>query len=338
MKTVVIPNDISIPGVVNDEIYQKYTVLLERDIDHLLKSSESLEEVHCPGCSVGKTDCLAWVMGMNYKVCTGCGSYFVSPRPKQEVLDRFYKESAACRYWRQEMTQLSDQQLYYIYGPRVAWMIEWADEYLGPKALLVDYQTKYSFLIKHIHTQKVFGQIKLLSHQLFEKKELLADEFYIKDEAAGFLGRVDILTSFESLERVCDPAAFMRLAYEYCRPGGLFLFTAATSSGFEYQVLKAQAPNLNPINRLNILSLEAMVALLEKAGFEVLELSTPGRLDVEIVKNVLEKKDLPEIDPFWKYVFQRRQAKTFQAFQEFLQENRLSSHARIVAKKKIGER
>ena len=334
MKTVVIPNDISIPGVVNDDIYQKYTVLLKEDIDRLLKSSEALHDVHCPGCLATKADFFARVMGMDYKVCSGCGSYFVSPRPKQKVLDQFYKDSTACRYWRQEMVQLSDQQLYYIYGPRVAWMIEWADEYLGPNPLLVDYQTKYSFLIKHIHAQKVFGQIKLLSHQLFEKKELLADDFYINEGASSLLGRVDILTSFESLERVWDPTEFIRTAHEYCRPGGLFLLTAATSSGFEYQVLKAQAPNLNPINRLNILSLEAMVVLLEKAGFEVLELSTPGRLDVEIVKNAIEKADLPGIDPFWKYVFRHRQAKTFQAFQEFLQENRLSSHARIVAKKK----
>ncbi len=335
MKTVVIPNDISIPGVVNDEIYKEYTVLLEEDIKRLLKTSGGLAEVQCPGCGRGQAEIFAKVMGMTYKLCMSCGTYFVSARPPQEALIEFYKNSTACRYWRQEMANLSDAKLYYIYGPRVAWMIELADEYLGSNPLLVDFQTKYSFLIKHIQAQKVFGKIKLLEPQLFEQDNLLSKDFYVQEGgASSYRGQVDMLTSFESLERVVDPKGFIHAAFAYCKPGGLFLLTTATSSGFEYQVLKDRAPNLNPINRMNLLSLEAIVARLEEAGFEVLELSTPGRLDVEIVKNVMEKTEVPEVDPFWKYVFGKRPAKTVNALQEFLQENRLSSHVRIVAKKR----
>ncbi len=333
MKTVVIPNDISIPGVVNDAIYQHYTSLLKEDILKLFKSPRAPRESACPGCGTTTAKDLALVMGLMYKSCPSCGSYFVSPRPCQETLNEFYRQSSACAYWRQEMTALPDQKLYYIYGPRVAWMIEWADEELGNAPLLLDYQTKYSFLIKHISAQKVFGSVKLLSDQLFEKRELLSPDFYVKDNGE-LSGHVDMFTSFEGLERVSDPAGLVRLAYEYCRSGGLFLFTTATSSGFEYQVLKQHAPNLNPINRLNLLSLEAIVGLVEKQGFEILEFSTPGRLDVDIVKSVLEKEDLPDVDPFWKYVFGHRPVKTFQALQQFLQESRLSSHVRIVAKKK----
>ncbi len=330
MKTVVLPNDIAIPGVVNDEIYQRYIVLLKEDISRGL-DPKGFKEIDCPGCRESKGEVLAQVMGMTYKACPSCGSYFVSARPDQKALDHFYKESSACCYWRQEMAALSDQKLYYIYGPRVSWVIEWADEHLGPNPFLLDYQAKYSFLVRHIQAQKVFGRIQLLEPQLYEQEGLLSKEFYAKDN--GTL-QADMLSSFESLERAADPQAWIKTAHSHCKSGGLLLLTTATSSGFEYQVLKGQAPNLNPINRLNLLSLEAIVALLEEAGFEMLELSTPGRLDVDIVKRALEKSDWPQVDPFWKYVFGHRQAKTFNGLQEFLQENRLSSHVRIVAKKR----
>ena len=149
MKTVVIPNDNAVPGIVNDAIYRQYTALLQEDI-HALFKFEDMREVACPGCGAKAVDDFADVMGMSYKVCQGCASCFVSPRPSQEALQRFYQESKACQYWRREMAGLNDQKLYYIWGPRVAWMTQWADEYLGPDPLLVDYQTKYSFLIKHM--------------------------------------------------------------------------------------------------------------------------------------------------------------------------------------------
>ena len=110
--------------------------------------------------------------------------------------------------------------------------------------------------------------------------------------------------------------------------------TSATSSGFEYQVLKEHSPNIIVPDRLNILALEALVDQIEKAGFEVIELSTPGRLDVEIVKRAYEKDPNIPLDSFWKYIFDSRDANALHSFQEYLQQFRLSSHVRIAAIKK----
>ena len=158
MKSVVIPNDNAVPGIVNDAIYRQYTTLLQEDIRALLKF-EDMREVDCCGCGSKNADLFADVMGLSYKVCQNCAACFVSPRPNQEDLQRFYRESKACKYWRGEMAGLNDQKLYYIWGPRVAWMTQWADECLGRDPLLVDYQTKYSFLIKHMQSPIQFPNI-----------------------------------------------------------------------------------------------------------------------------------------------------------------------------------
>ncbi len=335
MKTVVIPNDISIPTVISDEMYQKYLSHLELDIDVLLKKSGKLERVPCPGCGGGKGVFLAQKMCLTYEACPDCGSYFVNPRPSQEMLNAFYKDSEACRSWRTDMAKLTDEKLYYIYGPRVEWISECVDEALGRDPVLLDVHTKYPFLIKHIEKEAVFKKIRLLDPQLFEKEALLSREFYLSPGQVDYDGQVDMVTLFEGVERMAHPLDFFIQLGKYCKPGGLLLLTTATSSGFEYQILREKSPNLNPINRLNLLSLEAISAGLEAAGFEVTELSTPGRLDVEIVRQALSVAGAgTAVDPFWKYVFSKRNVRAFQGLQRFLQENRLSSHVRVVAKKK----
>lgn len=331
MKTVVIPNDGVVPGNVNDALYEQYVRLLSVDITQMLLKAP-LVNVPCTGCGKKENRAFTDCLGMAYHQCSDCESWYVAFRPTQDALDHFYKASKACQFWRHEMASLPDERLYYIYGPRVAWMIEWADEYLPNNPLWVDVHTKYAFLIKHMQAQNVFGKIAMLEPQLYENSKALPDNIAII--SANTSTQVDMVTCFEGLERAADPKALVHVASDQLREGGLFFLTTASCSGFEYQVLKEHAPNLNPINRMNLLSLEAIVALLENGGFEVLELSTPGRLDVDIVKGAMAKKDMPNVDPFWKYVFFHRHGRTSNALQQFLQESRLSSHVRVVARKK----
>ena len=77
-----------------------------------------------------------------------------------------------------------------------------------------------------------------------------------------------------------------------------------------------------------------MTKQIENAGFEVIEASTPGRLDVEMVKKTYEKRpDIP-LESFWKYIFSCRNESALHSLQEYLQQFQLSSHVRIAAIKK----
>jgi uncharacterized LabA/DUF88 family protein len=104
-------------------------------------------------------------------------------------------------------------------------------------------------------------------------------------------------------------------------------------SGFDLQTLWNQAENVFPPDRLNVFSVEGLKALFARNGFECIEFSTPGILDLEIVDKAME--DHPEIRPprFLEYVLRNRGVETRQSFQEFLQENLLSSYGRILIRK-----
>jgi len=333
MKRVVLLNDLDIPDVISKSLYREYIKHLGKDIKVYFSRSSSLVEVICPGCGRKNAHSVYKKMGMNFVICSQCGSHYVSPRPKPETLEKFYRESNACRYWRKESLNLLESQLCYIYGPRVNWILELVEEFLSGSSILLDIETKYPQLLKHLLREDAFSSILALRPQLFEQLDLLPNRVTIKGDFDNYSGIVSIITAFETLERMFDPRELFTLANKCCKPGGLLFITTASCSGFEYQVLGENAPNINPINRMNLLSLDALLERIRLAGFELIELSTPGRLDVEIAREAVKKSENIKIDPFWKYIFKYRDKKTWHDLQNFLQTNRLSSHVRIAARK-----
>ncbi len=71
---------------------------------------------------------------------------------------------------------------------------------------------------------------------------------------------------------------------------------------------------------------------MDLAGFENVEITTPGELDVDIVKNHFNNgaKGIPRfLDSMFKYASDDVQAN----YQEFLKSNNMSSHLRVIAQK-----
>ena len=83
---------------------------------------------------------------------------------------------------------------------------------------------------------------------------------------------------------------------------------------------------------MNLFSYEGINALIDKVGgFEVLEFSTPGVLDIP---NVIKQLDQVNDATFFRYILKNRQdAELVSSFQDFLQMNRLGTFGRLVLKK-----
>lgn len=333
MKTVVLTNDLTPSDIIGSELYQQYVKLLAEDIQVRFADPQSLVHVSCPGDRSGRGEDAFDKLGLTYQKSNTCKSYYVNPRPKPELLERFYADSKACQFWREKTLKLPDSEVYYLCGSRVNWIMECVDEYLPGSLTILDYETKYANLITHLNTERLFNKVVVFNPKLYEHLNLLPNNIVVAQARQDLIAQVDVVTAFETIERMFDPSTLFLDAARFCRQGGLLLFTTASCTGLEYQVLGEHAPNLNPINRMNLLSVEALIKHVESAGFEILEFSTPGRLDVDIVRRVVVQNPNLHIDPFWRYLFEFRTEKTWQGLQNFLQENRLSSHVRIAARK-----
>ncbi|OPZ05015.1 MAG: hypothetical protein BWZ10_03098 [candidate division BRC1 bacterium ADurb.BinA364] len=141
-------------------------------------------------------------------------------------------------------------------------------------------------------------------------------------------------SAFEQLEHVFSPLDYLRGIHRALAGGGLLFLTTRTISGFDLQMLWGHSPYIYAPEHLNLLSVEGIARLLERAGFEMHELSTPGQLDVELAKAAAEGDPAIPIPPFFRYVLSRRGRETLEDWQAFLQKHRLSSHARLAAVKR----
>ena len=117
----------------------------------------------------------------------------------------------------------------------------------------------------------------------------------------------------------------------------MLFFTTKTISGFDLQMLWDKTPYIFVPEHLNLLSIDGLNLLIERSGFGLIELSTPGQLDVELVQLAAKEDPSIKLPSFVSYLLNHRDAEAKEDFQEFLQKHRLSSHVRVAAVKKQGE-
>ncbi|MCH7960578.1 MAG: hypothetical protein IID08_10615 [Candidatus Hydrogenedentes bacterium] len=76
--------------------------------------------------------------------------------------------------------------------------------------------------------------------------------------------------------------------------------------------------------------------MVSRAGLDLVELSTPGQLDVELVLHATRDDRDIGLPRFIRYLLEERGEEAHADFQAFLQKHRLSSHVRVAAARKKG--
>ncbi|MBT5399566.1 hypothetical protein HOL24_03380 [bacterium] len=97
-------------------------------------------------------------------------------------------------------------------------------------------------------------------------------------------------------------------------------------------MLWEQSSQISPPHHINFNSIKGFEFLFQRAGFRDIQITTPGQLDVDIVKNFILNNPRPiSCNRFIQTLIDHES--TAKNFQKFLAENKLSSHAWILGKK-----
>jgi hypothetical protein len=115
----------------------------------------------------------------------------------------------------------------------------------------------------------------------------------------------------------------------------LLALTTRAGSGFDIQALWERLDTVFPLEHINLLSVDGMGILAERHGFEMVELSTPGQLDVQVVARVLaSQQEWEPQDRILRRLVMETGEDGMEDLQRFLQKHLRSSHMRVVARKR----
>ena len=264
------------------------------------------------------------VEGFPYSLCRESGSLFLRDLPPKKEWAKLLREVSRFRRSPEAFyLDLAQSRVENVYRPK----LEWIQETLRIQGLarprLVEGVTPPSDLSQFLRESGSFAEV------------LTVDEMELAHGSASVppWGEVQAVLLFESLDRVDDPEALLGAVAGRMAKGGLLFVTGLVASGFDLAVLGLRNLYLYPPDRANCFTLEGLRRLLDRFGFEPVEVSTPGVLDVQIIEEHRRLNPELELSSFERQLLSA-DPEARAAFQSFLQEWGLSSFARVVARKK----
>lgn len=332
------------PGGMREEdirpatLMEQFTALLKRDAERLASGRAEFVEVACPFCASSSSSPAFEKDGFAYRSCAWCGSLYVSPRPTAAALMEHAASAEAARFWSTHLyRQTAEARREKIFRPRAQLVAELVrDGVLQQAEVAVDIGAGYGLFLLELAALGLFSRLLGIEPdarlaEICRGHGLAVVEKWIEDVGPNEVA-ADLATSFEVLEHVFAPAEFVAACARTLRPGGVLLLTTLTIGGFDLQVLGSDSRAISPPEHINFPSLGGIERLLARAGLQIVDLSTPGQLDVDIVRNVAASKPDVPLPPFVRTLVQSDD-RTRVDFQAFLREHRLSSHVRCVARR-----
>ena len=336
MKTIVSVQEIDEMEIKPHAEVAEWRRMVADEMDTRWADRSNWISVGCPVGDSGKPRAAFEHAGFSYVECTECGSLYAKDRPGEAALRDWYRSSRPAGFWRDRLLAASrEARLDKIVRPRAQWVLDGIAEYVPGAARLLDVSASGRDLIDEILAASS-GLSAIAAGVTADLEGATTERVQVSptDVAAlPGLGPVELVTALDAFDRSADLPVFVKAIHESLAPGGVLFATLPVSSGFEIQSLWGHSPTVFPPDKLNLPSLDGLLNLFGGKGWELLEVSTPGMFDVEIVRRVVAENP----DVTWPRVLQAlvrdTDAVSQQLFTEYLQSRRLTSFARIVARR-----
>ncbi len=310
---------------------------LKNDVRSFVKKYTDLKNVPCPACGNEGNELAFRKDSFTFERCIACETLFVNPRPTPEMLRDYYENATSMDLYVKKIYPESEgARLKNIVFNRVDSIVAVCEKELIKKGTHLDIGAGFGTLCGELKRRGYFEQsIAVESSKAMagvcRSRGVSVIERMIEDVE---IQDIDVVTAFELIEHLFNPRDFLVRCHELLNEGGLLIMTMPNVHGFDIMTLAEESNYVCAPAHLNYFNPESIEGMITKNGFEVLEITTPGKLDAELVrKKALEKRISLEEQPFLKKVLITDWENVGAPFQEFLATNRLSGHMWVAAKK-----
>lgn len=284
------------------DIFDEYLRLARLDVAKYF-SDVPLAPVLCPAC--GLAGALAFVKdGFAYEECPECMTLFVSPRPEEAAFSRYYREAASAQYWATtfyKVTEAARREKIWKPKARQAW--ELIQERCSDVECVIDIGGGYGVFAEELSilaassVRVVVVEPSPFLADVCRQKGLEVIEKFLDDVLPSDLPRGrKCFTSFELFEHLHTPRAFLQSLDRHMKVGDMLLLTTLSGLGVDIRVLWEASKSVAPPHHLNFFNPRSFASLVGAIGWSDCRVTTPGKLDVDIMVNNMAHVT----DRFWR--------------------------------------
>lgn len=338
MKTIVSVQEVSEFDLKPPAAVAQWRALVAAEISNRWADRSSWVRVDWPTCRREGEIPAFERSGVAYVESTACGSLYAPYRPSEEELWTWYRESAPANFWRKFLLPASDlARREKITRPRADWVLDGIAEYMPTARRLIDISANGRGLVDLVATENSGLQELVAAGMTADLEGVSNGRVLVQPTRVMDLpghGSTDVIVAIDALDRAADLGAMLAAFEKILGPGGVVFATAPVASGFELQTLWERTSSVLPPDKLNLPSVEGLQRLFAEPTWELLELSTPGMFDVEMVRRAIAADPNGPWPRVVRALVERSDLSGRTALVELLQSRRLTSVARLVARRR----
>jgi hypothetical protein len=337
LRHVVVDEPLSEYDVHPAQTYESLRRCARQSVEQLTAAARDFIDVACPGCNTNARSPAFDKHGLRYWRCKECWTIYVSPRPNPEQMRWYFQQSPYAEYRRAPaFAEHMPERALELAAFRADWIHDIRTTHAAPRSgALVDVHARSLPLLAAMSARAMSPLFALRPHVSIPAGAAVS----VVEHARELPAQCAVMLLFDVIEGVSDLDVLISALAERLGTGGLLALTTRSGSGLDVQTLQGGCPTVFPADHLTLLSVEGSRALALRHGFRVLELSTPGQLDVQVLERTLaahserlDRGDATE-EGFLHYFFKHRGAEAKARLQRFLQQTQTSSHVRLVAQR-----
>lgn len=315
------------------KIFDEYLRLAAEDTEKFFSDVQRNFGV-CPACeTIGKPTFVK--NKFSYEICPKCYTLFVNPRPVVAAFERYYVNSPSSKFWASTFyKETAEARKEKLWKPKAQKVLKILGENQAVSHRIVDIGGGFGLFAEEIRSLN--GNTPFVIEPgpdlaaICRRKALpvlqkFLEEVLPEDLPAG----PKAFVSFELFEHLHSPAIFLQHLYNLMTKGDVLIFTTLSGCGLDILVLGQNSKSVSPPHHLNFLNPRSVSFLLSRLGFENINVSTPGKLDIDILVN---NRALIE-DRFWQKFIDVATDIEKATWQEVIAATGWSSHMMVTCRK-----
>ena len=314
------------------KIFDEYLRLTALDTASYFSNVEN-QPILCPACG-SQGNFQFEKLGFSYELCPVCDSLYVSPRPNSHSFSEYYTNSPSAKYWADvfyKETAVARKEK--IWKPKVSLICDILAKFNCNSHTLIDVGGGYGIfaqLVQETTGKKciVVEPNPYLAKHCRDQSLAVVEKFLENIDEADLPQTSRVFVSFELFEHLHDPNLFLQNLKSLMGKDDYFIFSTLSSTGVDIRTLWADSKSVSPPHHLNFFNPFSIKLLLKQVGMQCVEVTTPGRLDIDIMAN----NQYSINDRFWSSFIKHATDDQKTTLQKALADTGWSSHMMTVAK------